>query len=327
MYLGLREIRAAAGRFGLIVGVVALVAFMVITLSALTAGLRSQSVSAIEALPGSGLVVQQDSGGAPATLSDSAIEPSDAAQVNGTTLGIATLRAGHNSINATVAAFGRSDVKDVTLNPDVAETLGVKAGDSMKLGNEDIRIDSVSDVGQYAHQPVIQLPMSQWHTVSGRDSVNAVIVDSSVTVPAGLTEVDRAGSLNIIPGFKSEHSSLLLIQGLLLVISAVVVAGFFAVWTGQRIPSLAVVRAMGAGRWYLLRDGLAQATLVLLSGLILGAALGFTAASLLSGVAPIAVDLGSGFAMLAGMGVLGLIGAALALRPLTSVDPLVALNR
>lgn len=326
MFWGLREFRAAAGRFGLVVGVVALLAFMVVSLSALTEGLRLQSVSAVEKLPGAAVLVQDDHG-EPATLSDSEIEPAVAADASGTALGIATLRASKDGTNTSVAAFGRGDVHDVALSSDAAKTLDVSAGDTVQLGATTVRIDRVADVGQYAHQPVISMPVEQWHRVSGRDAVNALIVGSSGPVPAGLTRVSHADLPGLVPGYKSEHMSLLLIQGLLVLISAVVVCGFFAVWTGQRIGSLAVVRAMGAGRWYLLRDGLAQAGLVLIVGLVIGAGLAVGFASLLSGAAPIVVDPMSGLLVLGGMAALGLVGAGLALRPLVKVDPLVALNR
>ncbi|MBY4570264.1 ABC transporter permease [Gordonia sihwensis] len=323
MYLGLREFRAAAGRFALVVGVVTLLAFMVVALSALTEGLRQQSVSAVEKLPGAALLVQED-GDKPALLSDSEITRTDG---EGTELGVATLRASHDGANSTVAVFGRGDVHEVAVSPDIAKTLGVVPGGSIQLGSTTVRVDRVADVGQYAHQQVISMPVGEWREVTHRDSVNALIVDSDSAAPAGLVRVAHADLPDLVPGFSSEHMSLLLIQGLLVVISAVVVCGFFAVWTGQRIGSLAVVRAMGAGRWYLLRDGLAQAGSVLVVGLALGAALAVGFASLLSGKAPVVVDPAAGATVLAGMAVLGLVGAALALRPLVKVDPLVALNR
>jgi putative ABC transport system permease protein len=49
------------------------------------------------------------------------------------------------------------------------------------------------------------------------------------------------------------------------------VGSFFTVWTMQRAHDLAVVRAIGGTRGYLLRDALGQAALVLLVGAGLGA--------------------------------------------------------
>ena len=51
MYLALRDLRFAKGRFALMGGVVALITLLLVLLSGLTAGLGNQSTSAIAALP------------------------------------------------------------------------------------------------------------------------------------------------------------------------------------------------------------------------------------------------------------------------------------
>src|SRR6478672_6775979 len=51
MFLALRDIRFAKGRFTLMGGVVALITLLLVLLSGLTAGLGNQSTSAIAALP------------------------------------------------------------------------------------------------------------------------------------------------------------------------------------------------------------------------------------------------------------------------------------
>ena len=50
MFLALREITNARGRFGLIAGTVALITLLVVMLTGLTAGLGKQNTSALEAL-------------------------------------------------------------------------------------------------------------------------------------------------------------------------------------------------------------------------------------------------------------------------------------
>ncbi|EGD56455.1 FtsX-like permease family protein [Gordonia neofelifaecis] len=331
MYLGLREIRSAIGRFALVGGVVALMACMVVSLSALTEGLRLQSVSAVEGLPGNGLVVQDD-GGTPALLSDSELDAQTVQAVRASDsgareLGVATLRAGAGDRNTTVAAFGSEGAEGVTMSPDIGESLGASVGDTVRIGGVPVRIDRIADVGHYAHQPVVDMPLELWHDAAGRDTVNAVIASGSPSGVEGTRWVERSGTAALVPGYSSEHSSLLLIQLLLLVISAVVVCAFFAVWTGQRAPALAVVRAMGAGRWYLVRDGLSQAGLVLIGGLAVGASVGLAVVALANGTVPVAVDPAAVAVVLGAMGVLGLLGVALALRPLVKVDALSALNR
>lgn len=332
MYIGVREIRRAAGRFGLMVGVIALLSFMVVALSALTGGLREQSVSAVDALPGTALAVQE-SAGTPVGLVDSRLNDDDlarlrAADPHAQPLGIAMSGVGHGATNSAVAVFGREGASPgVRLNPETARTLGVGIGDPVTVGGVPTHVAAVGDTGMFAHSPVAEVPVALWQQAAHRDEVTAMILTKAVPGGSGVSIATGNARLNLIPGYSSEHSSLLLIQGLLLVISAVVVGAFFAVWTGQRLPSLAVVRAMGASRWYLVRDGLGQAAVVLGTGLAVGAAAGVGVARAGEGTVPIAVTFGGTAVPVVAMAVLGLCGAVLALRPLTSVDPLTALNR
>ncbi|MGV0435788.1 FtsX-like permease family protein [Corynebacterium mastitidis] len=69
-----------------------------------------------------------------------------------------------------------------------------------------------------------------------------------------------------LAAYQSERGSLLSIQGLLYGISALVILAFLSVWTIQRTRDIAVLRALGASRGYVLRDSLGQAALVLSAG-------------------------------------------------------------
>ncbi len=319
MYIGWREIRDARGRFVLITGVTAVLALMVVMLSSLAAGLDAESTSAVRALPGD-VRTQTAADGSASSLTDSRIAP-----VAGVpTLGVATTRVTAGDRAAAVTAFGFSDVDTVTVDPVTASALGLTPGSTATIGNASVRVDTIADVGKYAHTPVLTMPLRVWTQATGRDTASALLTD--VEVP-GTVRTAHRDLPSLVPGYSSEHSSLLLIQVLLVGVSAIVVGGFFAVWTGQRVRALAVVRAMGASRRYLLRDGLGQAALVLGVGLVVGLAAGSLGAWAASSTVPIAVDVTATAGLVAGMAVLGMAGAGLSLRPLIRVDPLIALNR
>ncbi len=65
MYLALRDLRFAKGRFALMGGVVALITLLLVLLSGLTAGLGNQSTSALAALPADQIVFGAPAGEAP----------------------------------------------------------------------------------------------------------------------------------------------------------------------------------------------------------------------------------------------------------------------
>jgi putative ABC transport system permease protein len=134
------------------------------------------------------------------------------------------------------------------------------------------------------------------------------------------------GSLMALSAFRSEIGSLLLMVVMLFGISGLVIGAFFTVWTMQRKGDIAVLKALGASTRSLVRDALGQALIVLLLGIGIGLGL-VTVFGALAGTAlpfllsPITTLL-PGVIMI----VLGLAGAAFALRSVTSADPLTALG-
>ena len=77
-----------------------------------------------------------------------------------------------------------------------------------------------------------------------------------------------------LPAYSSEHGSLLMMQAFLYGIGALVVIAFLTVWSIQRTREVAILRALGASRGWVLRDALAQSAAVLLGGTALGLVLG-----------------------------------------------------
>ncbi len=115
-------------------------------------------------------------------------------------------------------------------------------------------------------------------------------------------------------------------RGFLFAISALVIGAFFTVWTIQRRGDVAVLKALGASTRYLLRDALAQAVLVLLLGAGIGGALGAGMGAPAEGTVPFVLSATTTVLPVAVMILLGVTGAALAIRKITSVDPLIALG-
>lgn len=344
MFIGIREIRYAKGRFALISSVIGLMTFMVVMLSALTNGLQAQSVSAIERLPGAHLVLQAPAAGqepslAQSTLDDATVAAARSDDPTVAALGISNARLSVGERSAVSAVFGADRPLQpaldtgalpgdggVVISADQADELAVGVGDSVTVGTSTLRVDGIADTGFYAHSPVAFTTVDTWHRIAHTTGATALVTDDAVTA-AGTTALPMSASAKAVPGYSSEHGSLLAMQAMLLAISALVVGAFFAVWTIQRLPELAAVRAMGADRGFLLRDAVGQAVLVLLVGESLGAAAGLGLALLVSGVVPVAISVGAIAVPIAAMTVLGTAGALLAVRRVTVVDPLVALAR
>jgi putative ABC transport system permease protein len=117
-----------------------------------------------------------------------------------------------------------------------------------------------------------------------------------------------------------------LIRAFLYAISALVVGSFFTVWTIQRRQEIALLKAIGAGTGYLLRDALTQVTVVLLLATAAGTGVGLALGRAMNRSAPFSLDPGQVTMAAALLIVLGLAGAAVAIRRITKVQALTALG-
>jgi putative ABC transport system permease protein len=121
----------------------------------------------------------------------------------------------------------------------------------------------------------------------------------------------------------------MLMQAFLYGISALVVIAFITVWTVQRTRDVAVLRALGASRGYLVRDSLVQATLVVgigvLIGAVVGGLMGWLVATQVTAV-PFLFSLTAVAVPALGVLLLGIVGSLLAVRRVAKVDPMIALG-
>lgn len=144
---------------------------------------------------------------------------------------------------------------------------------------------------------------------------------------AGTTSLTLEESFGASPGYTAETSTLQLIQVFLYLISALVVGAFFTVLTIQRKPEIAVLRAMGAGTRYLLRESLLESFVLLLASAAVGVAAGLGLGGAISATEmPFALETGPILGATALLLVLGMTGAAVAVLRITRVDPLAALG-
>ncbi|NYG57687.1 putative ABC transport system permease protein [Nocardioides daedukensis] len=332
MYVAWRDAVHARGRFLLMVGVVLMISVLVGLLSGLTKGLGEQSTSAITGLRTERLVF---SGGTP-DFASSRVPAS--AGIEGEPIGLATTRATADEKTTPVTAMGvrpgSSAAPDaarvapgrIVLTAPLADELGLAEGDSVGLGTESYVVADIRGEASYSHTPVVWLALDDWTALTGADAPTVVATSDVADVPEGYTSVALGDSLRAIGAYSSENGSLQLIRAFLLAISALVVGAFFTVWTMQRAGDIAVLKALGASTSFLLRDALGQAALLLLGGVGLGALLVLALGTVVGRDVPFVLDavtLGGPLLLLA---LLGMCGAALAVRRVSTVDPLTALG-
>ncbi|MGO4191048.1 ABC transporter permease [Arthrobacter sp. YAF17] len=371
MYLALRDLRFAKGRFLLMGGVVALITLLLVLLSGLTAGLGNQSTSALAALPADQIVFGAPAGDtAKASFTESEVtrgQLSEWAARDGVAhaelLGISQSRFqavgpdGTPSGTASVAVFGtdRTDATDgsgaaglaprpvaegtVVIGASLAEDLGLHTGSRATVGGTELTVSGVVPDQWHSHTGVVWTTLGDWRTlahISGNDAAATVIAvtsdgghtldDDAANAAAGTVSTTRDGSFQALGSYKSENGSLLLMQAFLYGISALVIVAFLTVWTVQRTRDVAVLKALGGSSGYILKDAMVQAAIVLLAGALAGGAAGMAGGALAGSAVPFLLTPQTTLLPVGGIVILGLAGAALAVRSITRVDPLLALG-
>lgn len=353
MFVAFRDIKFAKGRFLLIGTVVALITLLVGSLTGLAAGLGNQNISSIIDIKASSIVLSGDVDGEKATWDTSAISQKtmETWKQNPNVdsvypLGIQRAKVS-GSKDSSVVLFGLQATTDVAgdspsgngivrVSENAAKDLAVKSGDKVKIGKKEYIIEQVSEESWYSHSAIIRMSIDDFkeYTESvGQTDVfaNVLLVNakgdvSTVAQDTNTVVYSKWSSLTALSTFKSEIGSLGMMIAMLFGISALVIGAFFTVWTIQRKPDIAVLKALGVSTKAILWDSLAQAFIVLIVGIAIGTlgtiAIGLVAGSVLPFILSPLTILAPAILML----VMGLIGAASALRSVVTVDPLTALN-
>ncbi|HEY3477815.1 MAG TPA: FtsX-like permease family protein [Streptomyces sp.] len=373
MFLALRELAFARGRFALMGSVVALIAILMVLLSGLSVGLVNDGVSGLKKLPVSAFSFQEGTS-TDGAFSRSAVDVTVAETWRGRPGVEDASPFGNTLVNAEPDRGVDIDLALFGVEPDswlapratngerlgghgdillgqTAEDAGVRVGDTVvvdQLGTP-LKVAGFLD-GQhtFGHVDVAYLDLRTWQEIHAGvrqgetalphtyEQATAIALRAAPGADLDLTAGDQAAgtksltlteSFGASPGYSAETSTLDLIQVFLYAISALVVGAFFTVVTIQRKHEIAVLRAMGADTARLLRDSLAQSLILLLAASAVGVGLGVAAGAAISGTPmPFALDFASIGAATAGLVLLGLLGAGVAVLRITRVDPLTALG-
>ncbi len=365
MFVAWRDLLHARGRFALMTSVIVLITLLVAFLAALTSGLGRASTSAITDLPADRIVLAQSDDGADVTFTQSEVTSdqwsawADVAGVRSVhPLGVSQTRGTANGATAAITALGLDGVGlsptdseigngQVLLTPAAAQALDLDSDSAtnttITVGTLELTVMGIApEQVDYAHTPVVWISLSDWQrigahaggdpgtTVATAIAVNLTSAANNQELTTAATDLNTAiftlsDSRNAISSFAAENLSLTMMQGFLLVISALVVGVFFTVWTINRGADIAVIKALGGSTGYLIRDALSQAVIVLLLGTSLGALLASGFGLLLSGVMPVVIDPSTTVLPAVLLTLLGVIGALFAITRIGRIDPHAAL--
>ncbi len=378
MFIAMRDLSFAKGRFFLMALVVVLIAFLTTLLSGLSAGLIKNNISGLMQLPVTHIAFEYDDEptyrgtlvervmweGWATQPGVRAMEPlghtvfnARGADNDPLELTLWGVRPGSFTEPRVTAGQQLGAVHDGVIVSKILADKGVKIGDTITLDRvlTQFTVIGITEEANIGHIPIVyaQLPIWQEATygppggmppgeafpdvVYEYASVIALQLEDEVDDAAiasideqlgtaTLKKVDRAYRAST--GYLEEVRSVGMIQYSLILIAAVVIGAFFAIWTIQRTQEIGLVKALGATNGYLLRDSLGQALLLLAVGTMtgLGAAL-WVGQYIMKTGRPFMYVPGTVSVAIVSLLVAGLIGGALSVKRITAVDPMIALGR
>lgn len=360
MFLAFRDLRRGVRRFVLLGVVIALVALLSTVLSGLSAGLVTDNISGLRALPFDRIAMAK---GADATFSRSILQPAALGTFEKIP-GAKTSALGASFVNAAavdggpsldLALFGvpadsflvdRADARaalegtpGIVLGSELQDK-GVKVGDRYTMGGSGVELPVLgfTFAGTYGHAPIAFTSLATWQRVQygdqpdGRFSAIALSGGSEAQIvkadaAAGTQSYTKTESYTGSPGFTAETTTMSLIRGFLLVISALVIGAFFTVLCVQRTRQIGLLKAMGASNGYVLRDGVGQMVILVALASLVGVAIGTALIALMkSGAAPVELSPAAVVTVLLSLIVAGVVGSLVAFRRVTKVEPAIALG-
>ena len=357
MFLALRDLKVARGRFALVGLVIGLVALLTTLLSGLATGLVDDGISGLRSLPMTHIAFQH---GAQSTFSRSTLTDANLAHFTGA--GIEASPFGVSFFNAKtsegttidLAMFGIAPGSFLAPRQDAQQAMaggpgvvlseefrsqGVKAGDELTIVGPDtvLPVLGFTYAGSYGHVDIAFAPLATWQALvygdnpKGRFSAIAtrpadVAKLAAVDRVAGTETQTKEAAYQGSPGFAAETGTMDLIRGFLLVISALIVGAFFTVWTIQRSRQIGLLKALGASNGYVLRDAMGQLGIVLVTATVLGAAVALGLGSLIGSGVPFSLQPEPILISTVALVALGMAGALVAVRRITTVDPIIAMG-
>ncbi|MCH4171585.1 MAG: ABC transporter permease [Lactobacillus sp.] len=347
MFLALKEIKHEKLRYGLIIGMVLLISYLVYILSGLAFGLAQQNTQGVESWGAERIVLDKD---ANTSLQQSLLTKS---QTDKLTLSKNESYVGQSSVVAKGAKARNISAQFIGLDTKqyIAQDMkltsghqvnganqvvvdsqfqqdGYKLGDTLKFNSKTqaYTIVGFTENAKLNIAPIIYGNLSTWRTLKNLpDSFTASgIVSKNAKYTSGIAQLksyDVHTFIQALPGYSAQNTTFTLMIGFLMVISIVVIAVFLYILTIQKLPNYAVLRAQGVPAKTLVQNTISQALLLVSGGLVLAIALTALTASVL----PMGVPIGFNLPLLAvitvGIILTGILGAIIPVRLILKVDP------
>lgn len=361
--LALIEIRRRRLQFGLMTGVVTLIAYLIIMVTGLGLGLNQQAGTALLGLDGDYLAYARNSNlsvirsrltdievleiqsapgaerATPIGYVAAAIEYAPGTSDTAAVIGVVP---GSFAEPEVIEGGSISGPNDILIDRAWARLAEIQVGDGLLLPigfeNRKFRVVGIVDQGFFFFQPAMYIDLSAWQDVVYQGDAAQRPAASLVLLQGQDLEgrsgerwqiVTKQAGFENIEGVQAQQSTVNALRYMGLLIGAMVIGVFFYVITLQKVSLLGILKAIGAPGIYLAVQGLLQVLVVSVAGaaLAVGLALLTEATLLSSDTVPIMFTKRAIATASISVVVSGMVGAALSVRQVASIDPIIAMQQ
>ncbi|EJN0055812.1 TPA: ABC transporter permease [Staphylococcus aureus] len=349
MFLAWNEIRRNKLKFGLIIGVLTMISYLLFLLSGLANGLINMNKEGIDKWQADAIVLNKD---ANQTVQQSVFNKKD---IENKYKKQATLKQtgeivsnGHQKDNVLVFGVEKSSflvpslieghkaTKDnEVLADETLKNKGFKIGDTLSLSQSDEKLHIVgfTESAKYNASPVIFTNDATIAKINPRltgDKINAVVVRDTNWKDKKLNQELEAVSINDfienLPGYKPQNLTLNFMISFLFVISATVIGIFLYVMTLQKTSLFGILKAQGFTNGYLANVVISQTLILALFGTALGLLLTGVTGAFLPDAVPVKFDVLTLLVFAIVLMIVSVLGSLFSILTIRKIDPLKAIG-
>lgn len=349
MFLAWNEIRRNKLKFGLIIGVLTMISYLLFLLSGLANGLINMNKEGIDKWQADAIVLNKD---ANQTVQQSVFNKKD---IENKYKKQATLKQtgeivsnGHQKDNVLVFGVEKSSflvpslieghkaTKDnEVLADETLKNKGFKIGDTLSLSQSDEKLHIVgfTESAKYNASPVIFTNDATIAKINPRltgDKINAVVVRDTNWKDKKLNQELEAVSINDfienLPGYKPQNLTLNFMISFLFVISATVIGIFLYVMTLQKTSLFGILKAQGFTNGYLANVVISQTLILALFGTAFGLLLTGVTGAFLPDAVPVKFDVLTLLVFAIVLMIVSVLGNLFSILTIRKIDPLKAIG-
>lgn len=354
MKLAWKELTHSWKKYTLITLIVVLMMFMVLFLSGLVDGLGRAVSSGIDNMPAQSFVLKDDAEGLITVSSitkDQANAVSAQAQHETATIDISRMYVSKSGSDEKIdvtyfaidpagtlapgvlegSSLADSDSQNAIILDDDFMAKGISVGDVIRDSSTSLEFTVVGFTkdAMYSHISIGYISTETYANLmhelnpNYRDSIHAIALSDSAEAISvdGLTVMSKADVINKIPGYASEQMTIKMVDWMLVVITAVILAIFFFVINLQKEKEFGVMKAIGISMGRLSRFVIAEVGIIATSGACIAGILVWGMAQGLPATMPFYLKTQNVLVILIAFILISLAGSLISIIKVGRIDP------